>query len=245
MMEYYAESNKGCLRELNEDNYCCGSSHGGTSFYFAVADGLGGHNAGEAASRIAVDLFAERLPFVETTEIKTAGKCITEIIEKANRRILNAADEEKSLSGMGTTAVIGVVDKDNVLTVGNAGDSRAYLLSENGFTKLTTDHTYVEYLVGCGMLKREEAANHPDRSMLTKALGIDEVVEPDIFTFELKSGDRLLFCSDGLYVMLGDEIIKEKLENKSADVESICRELVRLAIEAGGHDNVTVIVAEI
>jgi protein phosphatase len=207
---------------------------------YAVCDGVGGHQGGEVASATAVE--ALRASF---TELTIAG--LVAAVEEANRRVWEKAEEDPSLRGMGTTVTavaLVVEDGEERLAIANVGDSRGYLLKAGELSQLTEDHSLVEQMYREGRLTREEADVHPQRSLITRALGLDPEVEVDNWQLLPATADRLLLCSDGLTNEVTDDRIASTLR-RLADPEEAARELVRLAVEAGGRDNVTVVVVDI
>jgi protein phosphatase len=202
---------------------------------FAVADGMGGAQAGEVASRLAAAAFRE---FHEADELDPEAR-VAAIIQEANRRIYERARSDAQASGMGTTITAALVAEDGV-AVGHVGDSRAYRLRNGQLEQLTEDHSLVADLVRSGRLTPDEADSHPQRSVITRALGTDPHVDVDTFTADAQAGDVFLLCSDGLTTMVGDEEITETVAQASS-LEQATKALVRAANKAGGEDNVTVV----
>jgi len=225
-------SDPGRRRRRNEDAYVVRPP------LFAVADGMGGAQAGELASRIAVDAMGE--------EARTSGEeRVATLIQEANRRIFARSSEDASASGMGTTMTAALVGDDGVVTIGHVGDSRAYLLREGRLEQLTEDHSLVAELVRTGKLSAEEAEHHPQRSVITRALGTDPDVDVDTFTVDAQAGDLFLLCSDGLTTMVDDEEILRTVESSRDDLERTAQVLVRKANRGGGEDNITVVFFEL
>ncbi|MEX0675075.1 MAG: Stp1/IreP family PP2C-type Ser/Thr phosphatase [Gaiellaceae bacterium] len=225
-------SDPGRRRRRNEDAYVVSPP------LFAVADGMGGAQAGELASRIAVEAMGE--------EARTSGEeRVTTLIREANRRIFARSSEDASASGMGTTMTAALVGDDGVVTIGHVGDSRAYLLREGRLEQLTEDHSLVAELVRTGKLSAEEAEDHPQRSVITRALGTDPEVDVDTFTVDAQAGDLFLLCSDGLTTMVDDEEILRTVEGSRGDLEQAAQVLVRKANRGGGEDNITVVFFEL
>jgi protein phosphatase len=200
----------------------------------AVADGMGGHQAGEVASATAI---AALLAGVER------GDPIDVAITGANDAVVRLAADDHALRGMGTTLTAGTIDGSTFL-IGHVGDSRAYLLRDGELRQLTTDHSVVAELVAAGELTEAEALTDPRRAMITRALGIDPSVDVDVLSIELAPGDRLLLCSDGLTSMVRDDVIAEVLGTEP-DRERAADALVAAANLAGGADNITVVVADV
>jgi protein phosphatase len=234
----FAGSDVGRMRSGNEDSYFCGQT------VFAVADGLGGHQGGEVASAAAVEPLA-RLDGREFADPGEAAEALANAIRAANEAILDRAAADPALYGMGTTVTAAAVAGDGYLQLAHVGDSRAYLLREDGLAQLTTDHTVVGELVRRGRLTPEQAAIHPERSILTRAVGLDPRVPVDLpDPLELRSGDQLLLCSDGLTETVSDDQIAELL-TAAPDGHAACRSLIDAANNAGGPDNVTVVLVRL
>jgi serine/threonine protein phosphatase PrpC len=203
---------------------------------FAVADGMGGAQAGEVASRLAAAAFRE---FHDADELDPEER-VAAIIQEANRRIYERAKSDEQASGMGTTITAALVAEDGV-AVGHVGDSRAYRLRDGQIEQLTEDHSLVADLVRSGRLTPDEADSHPQRSVITRALGTDPQVDVDTFMADSQAGDVFLLCSDGLTTMVGDEDITETV-GRTSTLEHATKALVRAANKAGGEDNVTVVI---
>lgn len=221
----------GCLRDHNEDSLVV------TPPLFAVADGMGGHAAGEVASEIAVRVLSEQAP------AHPDGAALGRAIEEANRAIIQAAHEGRGRQGMGTTMTAAMLEGER-LVIAQVGDSRAYLLHQGKLQQLTRDHSLMADMIEAGQLTPEEARTHPQRSVITRALGSDTHLHPDIYEINVETGDRLLICSDGLSGMVFDDEIENTLR-RVQDPQRCASQLVNEAIAAGGHDNVTVIVADV
>jgi serine/threonine protein phosphatase PrpC len=224
-----ASTDVGRARERNEDAYLSSPP------LYAVADGMGGHRGGNVASSLALRVLSE---------IAQPGNSeqLSEQVREANRAILEQARSDRTLSGMGTTITAVFMD-DGAVHLAHVGDSRAYLLRGGEFQLLTEDHTLVHRMVQEGKISPEEAEHHPQRSILIRALGVEDPVEVDEFPITVQKGDRLLLCSDGLYSMVPDEQIKENLES-TPDPQEACVNLVNLANDAGGLDNITVVILD-
>jgi protein phosphatase len=222
----------GHKRRRNEDSYVCEPP------LFAVADGMGGHQAGEVASRLAAAALRE--------DVEPAGGAerVEALIREANRRIWQQATEDVTASGMGTTVTVALVEGDTV-TIGHVGDSRAYRLRGGQIEQLTDDHSLAGELERSGKLSAEEARMHPQRSVITRALGTEPEVEIDTFTVEGRPGDVYLLCSDGLSSMVDDASILAVVEGSRENLNVAARELVRAANRSGGEDNITVVCFEL
>jgi PPM family protein phosphatase len=228
-----ALSDTGRRRQQNEDAFVCDPP------LFAVADGMGGHHAGEVASRLAAAALEDR-------ERGLRGEtAVAELIDTANERIYRAALEDPSVAGMGTTVTVALVDDAaGTIAIGHVGDSRLYRIRDGRLEQLTSDHSLVAELMRTGRLTEEEAQHHPQRSVITRAAGTEPSVEIDSATVETLPGDLYLLCSDGLTTMVGDEQILEIVQ-RDGDPDRITAALVAAANRAGGEDNVTVVVFEI
>ena len=201
---------------------------------FVVADGMGGAQAGEVASALAVEEFQRPLADAGTPEQRLADR-----VQAANRRIYETAQSAHEQAGMGTTLTAAYLD-DADLAVAHVGDSRAYIFRDGSLTRLTQDHSLVEELVRRGKLTEEQAAEHPQRSIITRALGIENDVEVDTWTFPVRAGDVVLICSDGLTSMIGEDQIAAALGSEP-DLDRAGERLIAEANEAGGRDNITVV----
>jgi PPM family protein phosphatase len=219
----------GRKRRRNEDSFVIDPP------LFAVADGMGGAQAGEVASRLAAAAFRE---FHDADDLHPE-KRLAAIIKEANRRIYERAADDAQVSGMGTTITAALVAAD-ALVIGHVGDSRAYRLRGGKFEQLTDDHSLVADLVRSGRITPEEADAHPQRSVITRALGTDSEVDVDTFTVPAESDDLFLICSDGLTTMVDDEQIRD-LVTRAQDLEQAGKGLVKAANKAGGEDNITVV----
>jgi protein phosphatase len=235
--DWAAATDVGRVRAKNEDCYLADGEAG----VFAVADGMGGHAAGEVASRLAVRVTDKRL--LECTEETEKADCLRSALLEANRAIREASREHPSRAGMGTTATTLLVEANGQYAIGHIGDSRAYLLRDGHLRRLTEDHTYVQQLVNRGRLTDEQARLHPRSSLLTRALGTDDHVDVDLYRGSLHPGDRLLLCSDGLTGMMSDRQLADLL-GSVPDPKALVDRLILVANEAGGSDNITVVVVD-
>jgi serine/threonine protein phosphatase PrpC len=243
-------SDVGKKRKHNEDAFSSDVSER----LFIVADGMGGHAAGEVASKITVETIGEFIaatrqkeeatwPFKYNHELDFNSNRLAVAIEKANERVMAAVAAQPWLKGMGTTVVAGLLN-ERILSLAHVGDSRAYLLRDGQLSRLTDDHSWVHEQVAAGILTEEEAKTHPLKNVVTRALGGGPSVSPDLQELVFSSGDRFLFCSDGLTTMVSDEEIRDAAMS-IADPEGLCHTLVDMANEKGGVDNVTVVVVDI
>lgn len=221
----------GCVREHNEDSLVVAPP------LYVVCDGMGGHAAGEVASEIAVNVIADRAP--ATPDAAALGQAV----EEANLAIIQAAREGVGRAGMGCTCTAAMLENERLI-VAQVGDSRAYLLHGGTLQQITRDHSLMADFIEAGQITPEEARVHPQRSVITRALGSDPRTQPDLFEINVNTGDRLLICSDGLTSMIEDYEIEDIL-NRTPDPQIAAAKLVNAAIAAGGHDNVTVIVVNV
>jgi len=236
LLEPFGATDAGKVRQNNEDAFLLGEGKDET--LFAVADGIGGFEAGEVASRIAVEALRELEP----------GAPFEAAIGEANRRILAVGRGDERLSGMGTTIValrFGGTRERPVAEVAHVGDSRAYLLRGGTMRPLTEDHSLVAELVRSGDLTRDQAAEHPQKNLITRALGADDEVDVDTAVLPVEAGDRILLCSDGLSDMVPEARISEILAESPEDPETPVRRLLSAALDAGGADNVTAVVVDL
>lgn len=235
IMKAYGKSHVGRVRAVNQDAYYLPKA--GESFV-VVADGMGGHKAGEVASAMAVSEFARWLKCAPTPSEETVNYAVHE----ANRIIHRTAQRESDKSNMGTTLVAVWLDDDRTILC-NVGDSRAYLLREGRLQQMSRDHSVVGELVEEGRLTKKEAMHHPQKNYITRAIGTSSMVQPEIRTVERKSGDVWLLCTDGMSNYLEDGEIEELLRGES-DREACVRALIDWALERGGADNITVAILE-
>jgi len=222
----------GRRRRHNEDAYVCEPP------LFAVADGMGGAQAGELASGLAAAALRD------DTNRSGGEERVDDLIQQANRRVYERQTQDSSASGMGTTITVALVE-DGRVAIGHVGDSRAYLIRDRRLEQLTEDHSLVAELVRSGKLSPEEADTHPQRSVITRALGTDPDVDVDTFSVATRAGDLFLLCSDGLTSMLDDETILHEVERNRSDLRAAAKALVRAANKCGGDDNITVVFFEI
>lgn len=231
----------GRIRKLNQDYvFASKQAVGNLPNLFIVADGMGGHNAGDYASRYAVETITEE---IRQSIEQNPGKLLEKAIQTANHRILQKSEENEALRGMGTTIVAAACLAGRYLEVANVGDSRLYVINNDGIRQITRDHSLVEEMVRMGGINREAARVHPDKNIITRAVGVKSFVEIDFFRVELEKGDTVLLCSDGLTNMLEDEEI-HRIVGSWESVEEKAGELVRAANDNGGRDNIAVIIIE-
>jgi PPM family protein phosphatase len=224
-------SHPGRRRRRNEDAWVCHPP------LFAVADGMGGARGGEIASRVAAEALGE--------SVDGSGEArVVALIQEANRQVYERAREDSDASGMGTTITVALFE-DGIVSIGHVGDSRAYLIRDRKVDQLTEDHSLVAELVRTGRLSPEEAVTHPQRSVITRALGTDPDVDVDVFSVEAKPGDLFLICSDGLTAMVDDAAILDTVEGQRDDLDAVAKELIAAANRSGGEDNITVVFFEV
>ncbi|MDO4552173.1 MAG: Stp1/IreP family PP2C-type Ser/Thr phosphatase [Bacillota bacterium] len=241
-MQIGAQTDRGKNRDHNEDALLALEAES----VFLVADGVGGHRAGEVASGTAAALLRQRLaarPLKGETDEDAVREYFLEYLQEANGTIEALARQNPENAGMATTAVLLYVGGSRAF-VANVGDSRAYLLRDGVLRQITEDHTFVNQLLKEGTITDREACNHPSRNMITRALGGEETVAPDFYLFPVFEGDVLLLCSDGLYNEVEEEAIGRHAEEAS-DMQSLADRLVALANENGGGDNITVVCVRI
>jgi protein phosphatase len=247
MLEAFGQTDVGRRRKLNEDNFLVDTE----ANLFAVCDGMGGHNAGEVASKLAIETLGAFIrrshkekeitwPYGLDVNLSFDGNRIKTAIKLANKKVFKAADNRDDYTGMGTTAVAGIVNED-LLTVGSAGDSRCYVVSGGKLVQVTRDDSWVSAAWAEGILNAQEIERHPLRNVITKAVGAKEDIEIDVVERKLLTGDLVLICSDGLHSMISDEKIQGALVPVPASLEEGVAKLIAAANEAGGKDNVSVV----
>lgn len=237
-MESIFRTDTGKIRTLNEDSG--GLFYNNDNLLAIVADGMGGHQAGEIASSMAVSYLKEQWKKVEI-ELNPAKteEWLVENVQNANKKLLEFAKTNPDCHGMGTT-VVSVICTPNYVTLAHIGDSRIYLLNEDGFSLLTEDHSLVNELVKNGQISKEEAEHHPRKHVLLRALGTEEQVEIDIRSISWEPNDVVLLCSDGLTNKVDEKVI-QKIISSDSPIHSKAEELISLANQAGGDDNITLI----
>lgn len=243
MLETYSATDIGRKRQLNQDYvFSSAKALGNMPNLFIVADGMGGHNAGDYASKCTTETIVTE---IRNSFEKNPTIIIKKAIKTANAKIRKEAAADENLIGMGTTLVIATVI-GKYLQVANIGDSRLYLLKKDGLRQITQDHSLVEEMIRLGGLNREDARKHPDKNIITRAIGAKDVVEADFFTEELEFGDIILMCSDGLTNMLEDKEIEAILRNP--EKEELVQKgdaLIKAANENGGKDNIAVVLVKL
>lgn len=238
-MKSYGMTHIGQKRNVNQDYlFYSDEPIGNLPNLYIVADGMGGHKAGDKASSFSVERFVE---LAAHSFLEHPLYLMKETLVQVNQELVNLSKEKEEYEGMGTTFVAACILEDE-LYVMNLGDSRLYLFSD-GLVQITKDHSLVEELVRSGQLTKEEARNHPQKNLITKALGVDTAIEPDFFQVDLKIGDKILLCSDGLSNMVPDEEI-EKILRRASDIKQTVNLFIEQANQEGGLDNIAVLVAE-
>lgn len=248
-MIYNCDSHVGKVRKNNED-YCMGEiiqTENDCIGVFALADGMGGHKKGEVASKIAVesiiDFLKENISQSGGIKMDYLDDIIKQGYNYANKKIYAKALADDECRGMGTTLVVAVIYKNDVI-IANVGDSRGYLLHNKNFMKITKDHSVVEELVNANLITEEEARVHPRRNQITRAMGAEEIIIVDIFREKVEKDDILLLATDGLTGCVEDESIKNIIE-QDKDIKEICRDLINEANDNSGKDNISVILSKI
>lgn len=239
-MEYFGITDKGRVRPTNQDIYRLEMRPEKESAFVLVCDGMGGANAGNVASRFAADSFlADAAGALDSAPDEIMRhKTMLHALEKANDTVFGLAGRQPEFRGMGTT-LVGAFVQGREASILNVGDSRAYLFDGETLRQVSEDHSYVEEMRRLGRISAEDARTHPQKNLITRAVGVDATVDGDLFEVELRDMDILLLCSDGLTGMVEDEKIAEVLA-KAGTLEDKGRELLTLALEGGGRDNITV-----
>ncbi|HYE80585.1 MAG TPA: Stp1/IreP family PP2C-type Ser/Thr phosphatase [Clostridia bacterium] len=245
-MRSVGKTDIGLVRKVNEDSFLCEKLDGIEDTYlYIVADGMGGHNAGEVASSMAVEEIASYIK-ENIGELMLGDREIQDLIRNAithaNDKVYKTSILKSNCLGMGTTLSM-VLVKGTVIYIGHVGDSRIYLIRENRIERLTEDHSLVAELIKAGTIKPEEAANHPQKNVITKALGTEYTLEPDVSRCDMQNGDIILICTDGLSNTVYEEDIVDLVVNTS-DLNEACELLVNKAKEKGGFDNITAVVIQ-
>jgi len=228
-------------RRINQDYVFCELNPiGNLPNLFIVADGMGGHKAGDYASRFCVEFFTQH---IRNSSQTSPIALIEEAINATNEAVYKMSKEQVEFEGMGTTFVVATIFK-NEMYVANIGDSRLYVI-DSQIRQITEDHSLVQAMVNTGELNRDEARAHPNKNIITRALGVNEIAQPDFFEVELSRGDIVLMCSDGLTNMLEDENIERIIRKNVNDPKTAAETLVKQANENGGKDNIAVIVIKV
>lgn len=240
-MKAFSITDIGEKRRINQDYVFCELNPiGNLPNLFIVADGMGGHNAGDYASMFCVEFFTEH---IQNSDITSPIALIEEAIRNTNEKLYEKSKQQIDYEGMGTTFVVATIyDKD--MYVANIGDSRLYVIGKE-IRQITEDHSLVQAMVKTGELNKDEAKTHPNKNIITRALGTSETAQPDYFEVEIAEGDIVLMCSDGLTNMLNDETIEQVIRENADDPQTAAETLVKQANENGGKDNITVIIVKV
>lgn len=234
-MIFYSKTDKGSVRRQNEDFIYAPQEAGG--FFAVVADGMGGHKAGEVASRLVVDTVIEIL--TPLAQHGLTEEDIKNALSAANKNVWKKAQSTPDNKGMGSTATIAAFCGNEAI-IGHVGDSRAYHFCDGSLSQITKDHSYVQMLIDNGYITSKQALNHPNKNVITRSVGTDDILDIDTFTVPLKKGDALLLCTDGLSNVVPDELIEAIL---CRGIENAADELVDAALSGGGEDNISVVIA--
>jgi len=230
----------GKTRPQNQDSYYVPNTD---KQFFIVADGMGGQKAGSVASKIAVEIMSNYIDEYYSKE-NDKEELLKKAVSHTNEIVYKLANENEELKGMGTTVVAALLCDDNIYIV-NAGDSRCYLIRNEIMSQLTVDNSYVEILIQQGVITKEEANNHPDKNIITKAIGVEKDIEVETQRIKAENGDILLLCSDGLTNMVENEQILKMILEKHENLDECVSDLINKAIENGGKDNITVVLVEV
>ena len=241
-MNFGACSDVGLVRRENEDSFYI-PSEGDNLKLFLMADGVGGQNHGKLASMMTIDDIVKF--FIKNeNEYPDKKELMAEAIKFANENVRSFAAKKREFEGMGTTLVSALIE-DNEVVLASAGDSRCYMIRNGIISQLTVDNSYVQYLLEKGAISANEAKNHPQRNLITKAIGLEDSIDAEIEQVEICSGDILLLCTDGLTTMLSDEEILHIILKKNGNMQELAEALVDQAKENGGTDNITAILVEV
>lgn len=236
-MEYFGLSNKGKVRGNNEDFFHLPQEDNEIKL-FVVADGMGGENAGEVASCLAVSSIAVHIN-EHYNQIDDIPLLLRQALNNANKTVFETSKTDKNYKKMGTTVVCALI-KDDVAYIANVGDSRCYIVTDNNLQQISIDHSFVQEMIDKGLLSIDEALNHPNKNLITRAIGVERFVNVDVFSKPFKKGDKLLLASDGLTGMIDADTIRNIINN-SKDCKEAVKQLIDSANEAGGRDNITAV----
>ena len=240
-MKSFSETRAGKNRSVNQDCFLCEEEAvGDFSNLFIVADGMGGHNGGDFASRFCIENVRD---YIADNKGNSIISTIRSAIKTANERIRERAGKDERLTGCGTTIVLATI-KDDILYIANVGDSRLYVLQNDSLSQITEDHSLVEEMIKSGIIKKEEARFNPHKNKVTRALGAEPDIEVDFFEVKLEKGDRVLLCSDGVSNMMDEETLEEII-GADKEISEICRILIDTAVNNGGKDDATVVMIEV
>ncbi len=240
-MKSFSMTDVGKSRQINQDFlFCSDDPIGDLPNLYIVADGMGGHNAGDYASRFCVEVFVEHIK--QSSDKTPIGK-IGSALLYANRLLIEKAASDSNLQGMGTTFVVCTII-DNIMYVGNVGDSRLYVVN-NDITQITEDHSLVEEMVKSGEILRDEVRFHPNKNIITRALGANKVLVPDYFEVEINNKDTIILCSDGLTNMIEDKEMFSVIKEYKEDLETATNVLIGKANDNGGKDNISLVIIKL
>lgn len=240
-MKTFSETRAGKNRSVNQDCFLCEEEAvGDFPNLFIVADGMGGHNGGDFASRFCIENVKA---YIANNKGGSIISTIRSAIQTANERIRERAEKDERLMGCGTTIVLATI-KDDIVYIANVGDSRLYVLQNDSLSQITEDHSVVEEMIKSGIIKKEEARFNPHKNKVTRALGAEPDIEVDFFEVKLEKGNRILLCSDGVSNMMDEENL-EAIVGAGKEVPEICRILIDTAVDNGGKDDATVVVIEV
>ena len=239
-MKTFSMTDVGRRREMNQDYmFTSETAVGKLPNLFVVADGMGGHKAGEYASKFTVETMVE---FIKNSESEEPVTAIRQALKEANHLLLKEAQADDSKAGMGTTVVAATL-LDKTLYAANVGDSRLYVLNRDAITQITRDHSLIEEMIRLGEMDKAEAKDHPDKNIITRAVGVAAELAIDFFEIEINSGDMVLLCTDGLTNMVEDEDIR-RIVLSQRDIVERTEKLIETANQNGGRDNITVVLLE-
>lgn len=240
-MKSFSETRAGKNRSVNQDCFLCEEEAvGELPNLFIVADGLGGHNGGDFASKYCIENVKN---YILNSNGDSIISTIRSAIKAANEGIREKTKSDEELKGCGTTIVLGTI-KDDILYIANVGDSRLYVIQNGKLSQITEDHSVVEEMVKSGIIKKEEARFNPHKNKVTRALGAEPDIEVDFFEVKLEKGDRVLLCSDGVSNMMDERNIEE-IVGADKELSEICRILIETAVRNGGKDDATVVMIEV
>lgn len=243
-MEWFGLTDRGRIRPTNQDIYQIEIQESQQTALLVVCDGMGGANAGNIASRLAAESFMEKMkPLLEESNNMPVDESVrqavlTQALDYANHKVYSLSRQREELSGMGTTLVAAFIQTDQA-TILNVGDSRAYLLEPDGLRQVTEDHSLVQEMCRMGRISVKDARTHPQKNLITRAVGVDAEVQGDFFEVQLVPSDILLLCSDGLSGMIEDEQIAQTLQSHDT-LKSMAETLLEQSLTEGGRDNITV-----
>ncbi len=239
-MKTSGQTHIGRMRKSNQDNFFIGEYENFT--VLAVADGMGGHNGGEFASEMAVESVKEFFGTQPESDIFSDSACITNFFRTLNKIIYHKSVQDENLRGMGTTLTLALIN-ESVAIIFHVGDSRAYLVhKDGGMYQITKDHSLVQYMIDTNQISPQQAKTHPNRNIITRAVGTESPLDVDVFVVSMAQGDRLLLCSDGLTNMIDDDEISFII--RTNDIDSAVGRLITRANEEGGVDNITAVLCE-